>query len=68
MMGSTIFMLLVEKLEVLGFVGRAEDVGVGRVGLLGATSCSAKPAFCMNADISARPPSSSMKAASSQGL
>ena len=35
MMGSTILMLRRELFEVLGFVGCAEDVGVGGVGLLG---------------------------------
>ena len=35
MMGSTIFMRSGKMLEVFGFVGCAEDVGVGGVGLLG---------------------------------
>ena len=57
-----------EEFEVFGFVGCAEDVGVGGVGLFGGHLVAEAGFLVMKADISARPPSSSMNVASSQGL
>ena len=67
MIGLTMLMPLSRMFEILGLVGRAEDIAVGRVGFFGA-HLVAEAVAVMNADISARPPSSSMNGWSSQGL
>ena len=68
MIGWTMRDALVEELEVLGFVRGAEDVRVGRVGLLDAHLVLEARAAIMYSDISLRPPSSSMNCWSSHGL
>ena len=67
-MGSTIFIEVEKVLEVFRFVRGAEDVGVGGVGLLGRHFVAEAGLLHEGRHLGAKPPSSSMKAESSQGL